>query len=95
MNYPRLMKGDASRKQTSLLDALDQSFSLSDSPTVPTQLGTPITPVHRTKTLDHYFEAGSSSSKNSNVEGQLRMTRRIHDAEQSNAAGGHRALQQY
>ncbi|KAF8809842.1 SNF2 family DNA-dependent ATPase [Phlegmacium glaucopus] len=80
------MKGDVLRKQTSLLDALDQSFPLSDSPAGPTQLGTPITPVRRQRTIDHYFEAGSSSSKNSNIQEQLRIARRVHDAEQSNAA---------
>lgn len=83
----KVMKNDASKKQTSLLDALDRSFSLSDSPVEQTQLDTPTTPPHGQNTIDHYFEVASSSSKDSNVKGQLRKAREIHDAEQRNAAG--------
>jgi mannose/cellobiose epimerase-like protein (N-acyl-D-glucosamine 2-epimerase family) len=81
----KVMKNDASKKQTSLLDALDRSFSLSDSPVEQTQLDTPTTPLHGQNTIDHYFEAASSSS---NVKEQLRKAREIHDAEQRNAAAG-------
>lgn len=82
------MKNDASKKQTSLLDALDQPFSLPESPTGSTQLDTPTTLLRGQKTIDHYFEAGSSSSsKDSNEKQQLRKAREIHDAQQRTAAG--------
>ena len=79
------MKNGASKKQTRLLDALDQSFSLSDSPAGPTQLETPLTttPLRGQTTVDHYFEADSTSSKQEH----LRNARQVHDAEQRNAAG--------
>src|SRR5882757_2776568 len=82
------MKNDASKKQTSLLDALDQTFPLPDSPTGSTQLDTPTALLRGQKTIDHYFEAGSSSSsKDSNEKDKLRKAREIHDAQQRNAAG--------
>ena len=88
------MKGNASKKQPSLLDALDQSFSLSDSPAAPTQLATklvasnPALPLQNT--IDHYFEPSSSSSDNSNVEEQLRIAREVYDARQMSVASGYR-----
>lgn len=55
------MKGDASKKQTSLLHALDQSFSYSDVPAGPSKLRA-LAPTTRQNAIDHYFEAGSSNA---------------------------------
>lgn len=78
------MKG--SKKHTSLLDALNQSVLLSDPAVAPPPLGAPSS---QQKTIHDYFEGASSSSQKSNVEEQLRIARRIHDAEQLKAAGGY------